>query len=129
MRWSPSTIELLWTSLAFIGIIASIIGIMVQAKDYRAARQLDNGLRNRRLIVTWMMLRGEIVSVIVQGAFLLVGILALFTPGGRDLDEVRSTVATIVLYGFVVAQITLVASTLLRRRDRQHLRRIVENNE
>jgi len=126
VSWAPAPLELLWTSLAVIGIITSIYGIVVQAKDFRAARDFHNGLRTRRLIVTRMMLRNEIASVIVQFAFLLLGIMALFTQGGQDPNDFRRSFWSVILWSFVTAEIALVTSTLARRRDRHWLRRVVE---
>jgi hypothetical protein len=131
LRWSPSTIELVWSILAVIGIVGSTLGVVIQTRDYRNARLLHNGLRTRRLIVTWMMLRNEVASVIVQCAFLLLGIMALFTAGGRDPDDLRRRFGVAILWALVVAELALVSTTLLRRRDRRQLRQITlrENGE
>ena len=112
------TLVWVWTALALVGALVNL-GTLVDALADRRWLHWSH-LNGNREIVARTNIRGATISTAIQGMFLGLGLMIVFTgrPVHRDPVTIRSLVSTVVL---LATEVLLVIGALLDRHDRQRL--------
>lgn len=82
MIGNASTIEILWTTVTLVGLIANVVGVADAWADKRYLERA--GLNGRRELVARWHVTLNIGLAYVQAAFLFAGILAMASPPAHD---------------------------------------------
>lgn len=106
-------VEVVWTIVAAIGLVACFIGLREAVGDRTYLRA--NNLNGRRLIVAQGLIRREALRLCIQLAGGYIGIYALGQPNPPDA---RLNFLTFLL---VAMQVFTVINTVLDQRDRARL--------
>lgn len=118
---SVEDIELLWTIIAFVGLVFSLINFADAYKDckYLAARGITNG----RILVAKTNLWTEGMRGAIQTIFLVIGVLALMieSPPQTKLTTAQFLIGIVIRWGIITASLLLTIKTYLVR----HLRTVL----
>lgn len=109
-------LELIWTAISLIGLIAAARGVKDALRDRRILR--ESSTNSGLMLIASGDLRREALRMYVQGFFLLLGVIALLSPPS---SAPRTTVGSILAVGFVAAAFCITVSTVLDRRLRSQL--------
>lgn len=115
-------IEVLWSLVALIGLVYSLINVQEGRKDMR---WLDvNSIFNGRRTLAKFQLAAEGLRAFVQGVFLLIGVLEMFIPGNVVSNGSWSVVAisASVRWGLLLASVALTVKSYLGKRVRDVLK-------
>lgn len=121
---TATAVELAWTAWSAVGVAVSMSNLLATVGDYLFIRDLAPRDAARGLVARSDM-RTESAFLIVQLSFLGAGIISLILPPPVNPD--RRALNTVLVALFVVAQVVLVYSSIMRRYDRRKLLAIVKH--
>ena len=123
---SVSDIEIFWTLIATLGLCFSFYTIREASGDWLTIR--DSGIGNGRKLLARSTLLSEWGRAVVQSIFLVIGVLAMFTPEAPNASEGPWYVVAIrvlITWGLISSSILISGNTALSFYTRRQLQRIV----
>lgn len=117
-----SRLELLWTTLAIVGVTMSVRGLWDAYTD--AVTLKASGRNGDGRIIAHQVFRNEGVRLVMLVAFVAIGLAAMGLPN-QPADPRRAFVAI----GFLTMEVVLVYGTFADRRDTKKLLAVRPQNE
>jgi hypothetical protein len=127
-----SDIEILWTLLAVVGVVAASFGLRDAVRDRRWLHDQDPPANGLRETMALQRIRDEAGRVFVHGVFGTIGVLAMTipeAPNQLDLPWNVTLATALVRWGLIACALVLTTQSLLNRRDRIVLRGIAAARE
>lgn len=129
---TASPIEIVWTSVALVGVLINCTAAVDAWRDLRALHAL--GLNGAREIVARGNIRRELLRIFKQGCFLFVGAYFMWLPPATPATATRPNAGGIVLVvGLLLASISMDLGALIDRRERirliEYINRHLEHNQ
>lgn len=116
-------IEILFTTMAGVGLVFSIFNIIDAWHDRQALKEA--GVVNGRMPLAEVALRVEIARAAVQTIFTTIGLLAMTLPEtDNEVDGPWNVVLTGIVFrwGLITAALLIFFQSIENRRLRQYLR-------
>lgn len=116
---NASPLEIAWTAIVALGLLAHLVALVLALGDQRALQR--SGLNGARQVVARGAVVHSVARLLISLAFLLAGWIALMTPPRphSDLDDAYALVAL----GLLVGSVVLTLAALYDLRERVLLRR------
>lgn len=116
-------IEILFTVLALVGVVFSLINTIEAIRDWGAVRRA--GIGNGRRMLAWTSALAEGIRLIIQSIFATLGILAMFIP--EPPPQLHQPLLLVVFgavfrWGLILSSALLMVKSVMGHITRQHLR-------
>lgn len=115
-------IEIVWTVVAFVGLIYSILNVRDAQIDLEVLESA--GVKNGRRTLARYQLEAEVLRSIMQTIFLSIGIAAMSLPAAPDSLDLPTTqlvIQVLITYGLIVSSVLLSIKSYLGYRVRRIL--------
>lgn len=123
--WGTRLIEVLWTGLGVIALVAAT-GTWYEARtdSFVITRLPTYRVDSPRAVILRSSERTAFCRMLVQIAFLFAGLLSLLTPQPiRMVNQRTGTIASVV---FIASELLLAWDAVSERRDRQTINRMLD---
>lgn len=117
-----SDIEVVWTVVAFAGLVYSLLNVRDASLDLRVVDEL--GYTNGRRTLARYQLEAEVLRSIVQSIFLAIGLAAMAlpeVPDRLDLPTAQIVIGALVTYGLILSSVLLTVKSYLGYKVRRVL--------
>ena len=96
-------IEVVWTLIALIGLVFSLHNFLEVRKDIKVLNSLN--IQNGRRAIAKVSYKSELTRAVKQIIFLIIGIFALYLPGGNysHLTIFMTIVNIVFRWGLIIS--------------------------